>query len=242
MSAIIEKIRKLLRKGAGNGNANEAQVAIAMAFELARKHSVDLDSIDLSDDEAIERLLIRIGSRCSTERKLILGVLKTFFRVHVVLTFPDVALIGRVTDVAIAHYAHDFLLNSLRLALREFQNNHSRKLSKTKKQSFAQGWIYGVCQQLRACEQQLVVEDSRMALVPTSQDPRIMAASASYYPDTMIVPAPQIRKNREALTEGFLKGEKVNVRTPLAGPEPKALPSRSRGKDKSGESGQMDLF
>lgn len=237
MSAIVDKIKKLLRHGAKNSNPHEASAAIALAFELARKFAVDLDSIDLDDEEEIERLLIRIGARCSFERKLVLGIVQRFFRVHLVLCPPNVAFIGRSTDVMIAHYAHDFLLSALRAGLKGFQSGQKRKLSKTRRQGYVQGWIYGVANKLNDAETKLVIEDSKMAIVPVARDPRIQAASDTYYPNTKSVPMAKARKDKNAMGEGFADGNKVNVRTPISGPSPMAISDRTRPPGR-----QMDLF
>jgi hypothetical protein len=223
MNDILDKIKKLLRLGK-SANQHEAAAALARAFELARKHQVDLNNVDLEDDEAIERLLIRHGARLSFERLRILGLIKHFFRVDIVISTPNAALIGRSTDLAIAHYVHDFLLTSLRAGLKQFQKEARRKLSRTRRENYIQGWIYGVSQKLNEAQTALAVEDSRYALATTDNDPRIKAAKTEMYPTTQIrKPREVCRKNNDALLSGFRQGESVNIRQPLQGPEPLAL-------------------
>lgn len=134
---ILEKIRKLLRLGQ-SPNPNEAALALSRAFELARKHQIDLESVNL-DDEEIERYLLRIGARLQFERKLILNLVKRFFRVKIIACLPNVAFIGRQTDIAIAHYVHDYLLRALRAGVRDYQAEVRRKLSRTRAAEFYPG-------------------------------------------------------------------------------------------------------
>lgn len=223
MDSILDKIRKLLRLS-NSSNPHEAANALARAFEMARKHQIDLNTIDLADDEIIDRILIRHGARLTFERQRILGLIKHFFRVDVIICSPNTALVGRATDLAIAHYVHDFLLTSLRAGLRQFQRKVGRKLSRTRRESYIQGWIYGVAQKLDATQTKMALEDSRFALVTTDSDPRVAAEVARMYPNTETrKPQKVTRRNHNALTEGLHKGRSVNINQPLQQPEPLAL-------------------
>ncbi len=211
---ILEKIRKLLRLGQSS-NPNEAALALSRAFELARKHAIDPETVNV-DDEEIERLLLRIGARLSFERKLILNVVKRFFRVEIIACRPNVAFIGRRTDIALAHYVHDFLVRALRDSLRAFKGQMRRK-------SFIQGWIYGVAFKLKETSEQMAVEDSRFALVKLDEDPRVRAAADAFYPVTETAKIDLKRKNPSAMMEGWVTGKKVDIRKPLEGPSRPAL-------------------
>jgi len=221
MNPILEKIRKLLRLGKSS-NPNEAALAISRAFELARKHAIDLESVNL-DDEEIEQFLMRIGARVAFERSLILNLVKRFFRVEIVICLPNVAFVGRQTDIAIAHYVHDFLLRALREGIRAYQSEMKRKLSRTRRQNFVQGWIYGVAAKLNDAAQQLVVEDARYALIATDADPRVQDAMKQFYPETYTRKTPTIRRDRTAMESGWITGKKVDIHQPLAGPARPAL-------------------
>jgi hypothetical protein len=220
-SNVIDKIRKLLRLGKSS-NPNEAALAIARAFELARKHAIDLESVNL-DDEAIECFLSRIGARLSFEQKLILNLVKRFFRVDIIADLPNIAYIGRETDISIAQYVYDYLLRALRGGLRVYQAEVRRKLSRTRKQNFIQGWIYGVAFKLEAAAKQLAVEDSRFAMVKVEEDPRVRAAAKQFYPRTRPVKTKLHRKDLSAMEVGWRNGKNVDIHQPLAGPERLAL-------------------
>lgn len=223
MENILSKIKKLLRLGKSTNN-HEAASAIARAFELAQKHRINLNEIDIEDDEPIERILIRHGARLSFERQRILGLVKHFFRVDIIVCPPNAALIGRETDLAIAHYVHDFLLTSIRTGLRQFQQRVARKLSRTRRENYIHGWIYGVSQKLDSAQAQLMVEDSRFTLVTTDQDPRIQATTAKFYPETQPrKPRAMARRDHNALASGFREGKSINIHQPLQGPKPLAL-------------------
>jgi len=232
-TAVLDKIRKLLRLGKSS-NANEAALALSRAFELARKHQIDLDSVNL-DDEEIERLLIKVGARVPFERLRILGLVKHFFRVEIVVCRPNVAFIGRQTDVMIARYAHDFLLRSLRAGVAAFKAESRLKLSETRRKSYIQGFIYGIADKLEATSQTLALENSRFALVATDADPRVQAAAAALYPGTVNMPIVKPRLDKNAMISGWCDGKQVDVRTPLSGPAAPTLPARSPAE-------QMSLF
>ena len=220
-TAVLEKIRKLLRLGK-SANPHEASLAIARAFELARKHAIDLETVNL-DDEAIERFLVRIGGRLTFERKRILSVINHFFRVEIVFSPPNVAFIGRQTDIMIAQYVHDFLLRTLRDHLRNYKKTVRRKLSLGRRKNFIQGWVYGVAFALTTAAEQMAVEDSRFALVAVEDDPRVKAARAEFYPETYDIKSKPVREDRNSMSDGWCAGKRVDIRQPLAGPARAAL-------------------
>jgi len=221
-SAVIEKIRKLLRL-AKSPNPHEAAAAIAMAFEIARKHQVDMESIDLNDDEEIERFLMSVGASLSFERKLILNLVKRFFRVEVIVCRPNVAFIGRQTDVMIARYAHDFLLTSCRSGIAAFKAEIRRKLSPTRRKNYIQGWVYGVADKLETTGKKMALENSRYAIVQVKDDPRVMQAASEWYPETKDLSIVRARRDKNAMIAGWIDGKKVDVNQPLTGPERLAL-------------------
>jgi hypothetical protein len=120
---IIERIKKLLRLGAdARGNAHEAERAMAMAFELAEKHRVDVESLSL-DDETARAVHERwhMGRRFDRVRRGVFGLLQKFFHVTVCVSGAEMIVVGRAQDVTIARYVHDFLLRAARECLRAWE-------------------------------------------------------------------------------------------------------------------------
>lgn len=165
-SEVLDKIKKLLRLGQSS-NPHEAALAIERAFEIASRHNIELASIDLDEEERrIVHEYHRVGCRLSLDRKLILGIVLNYFNVGVVMCHAreSVCFIGRPSDIEIAKYVFEFLVGACRDGLRRYQREQSRKLSRSKRENYIAGYVYGVRSQLREAKQQLQIEESKTAL------------------------------------------------------------------------------
>ena len=92
---ITERIKKLLRLAADKrGNAHEAERAMAMAFELAEKHRIDVEGLDLDEESA--RLIHErwhLGMKFDRLRRGIFSLLQTYFHVTVCVSRPEMIVI-----------------------------------------------------------------------------------------------------------------------------------------------------
>ena len=82
---IIEKIKKLLRMKRG-GTPGEIENALAMAAELARKHGIDLNSVNPDDEsksETITHFEEVLKLRLPLEAKFAAAILVNFFNVQI---------------------------------------------------------------------------------------------------------------------------------------------------------------
>lgn len=216
---IVEKVRKLLRL-AQSANPHEAALAMERAMSVAAKHRIDVAALDL--DPEIERILherFPVGERISYIAKLTLNVVVAFFNVEVIVARPEAIFVGTATDVAIAQYVHGFLSGTCRRALMEFERSRRRKPSESRRKNFCAGFIYGVRHQLDQARQKLAVEDSKYALVLTSQQKRREAYAAGLFPKTRALDRPKTRRNHNAVMTGFSRGLETSIRTPLTGRE-----------------------
>lgn len=220
-AAMIERIKKLLRLAADQrGNRHEAERALALAYELAEKHRVDVAALDL--DEKTEVMLHeqwQIGMRFDRLRRGVCGILQTFFHVTVLISKPRLIVIGKPTDVLIARYVHDFLLRAGRDCLKTFEQEQKRlrrRMSKAKREGFTTGFIWGLSAMLRAGRATAGLPEADGALVVKESAER--DAYAATLGKIAELPAlPDGRRNESALTSGYRAGKATTINQPLAG-------------------------
>lgn len=217
---ILEKIKKLLRLG-HSPNSAEAALAMQRAFELANRHGVDVDSLDL--DERLEKLVheyFHCGERPSYLRQRAIVIAVTFFNVNACQCRDRVVFVGRETDVAIAGYVYEFLVRSGTRCLSDFstfEKKARRKVNAVKKKNFIQGFIYGVTRNLSAAKDAVQIDDARKAIVVAEE-----AAREQYMGD--LVPNRATKKltdsgryNASAIEAGYALGRRTTIHSPLAG-------------------------
>lgn len=221
---ILERIKKLLRLGQSSNSA-EAALAMQRAFELASKHGVEVESLDL--DERTEKLVheyFQCGQRPGYLRLRILNILVRYFRVEVCLSYPRVVFAGRESDVQIAGYVYEFLVWAGQKALRDFiaaEKAARRTTNAAKKNNFTQGFIYGIASQLEAAKPK-EIEDSKSAIVLAEK-----AARQAYIKE--LIPNQETKKlkgppqNRSALMRGWDEGKQTNINQPLNGGQRETL-------------------
>lgn len=218
-AAMIERIKKLLRLAADKrGNPHEAERALQAAYELAERHRVDVAGLDL--DESTEKLIHerwRMGMRFDRFRRGITGVLESYFHVTVILDKPELIVVGKATDVLIAHYVHDFLLRAGRNCLSAYEQSEKsmrRRVSGTKRANYTYGFICGLHRMLRGSRGQMHLSDAQNALVVAEDRDR-----AGYVVDNFktekLKALPEARRNDSALKAGFRDGKNTTINQPL---------------------------
>jgi hypothetical protein len=223
----IEKIKKLLRLARDKAaSPAEAAQALARAMELIARHDLDLGEINL--DEPTEKFIrdhIHVGLRVSLVKKLVIGILQSFFHVRVCLTSPRLAILGRESDVQIASYVFAFLVRSCAKAFSAWAQRERasrRKISTGKKESFIRGWIYGVSSNLEPVKAQ--IEDSGSRSIILMRQAALEDFYSQEFPHTRTITIAKGRENTRALVSGWHAGKQTNVRTPLnSGAEPLSL-------------------
>jgi hypothetical protein len=216
---VVEKVKKLLRLAADKSNRHEAELALRRAFELARRHSIDVSALDLDEKtEAFIHQAFPTSKRITTLELRAVGVVRHFFRVNAVLGCSNVTFIGRPSDIAIAGYAFDFIIGAGKREIHQFQcaeKKARRKLTHAKRENFVQGFIYGLTEQLRAAGEEVVLDDSTTALM-VAEDARRQQRQDQLFPDTSAFSRKPPKKVRGALMSGWDAGQNTNLRTPLA--------------------------
>ena len=120
-----------------------------------------MDVTGLDPDEATEKVLHEawtMGMRYDRLRRGIVGILQSHFHVTVVLAQPEIFVIGKPTDVLIAHYVNDFLLRAARNCVKAFDATEKlgrRRCSPSKRANYIQGFIWGLYAALSAGKKQI---------------------------------------------------------------------------------------
>jgi ribosomal protein L16/L10AE len=220
-TGVVDKIKKLLRLAADKSNRHEAEQALRRAFEMARKHRIDVSTIDL--DEKTEHILHEdrdFPRRVSFLQFRAINLVIRFFNVNGILGSGRITFIGKPSEIALAHYAYEFIVHVGNRELRGYEASEKkarRRMSTGKRQSFIQGYIYGIALQLRNAEAEMPLDDSQTALVVAEAAERD-AYSKQQFPSTKDVSRDIKRKVRSSMEQGYDAGRRTNIRTPLSGP------------------------
>jgi len=223
---IAEKIKKLLRLGKSS-NRHEAERALEAAFRLARKYRVDVESLDLDEEsETLAHEWFAFTKRASFLQCRALNVVMHFFRVDVCIHHTSRLLfVGRPVDVMIAHYVFEFIVRAGKLELRGFERLERamrRKMSTGKRKQFVQGFIYGITRQLHEVEREVVLDDSKTALI-TADELRRKRYLDELVPGLVTKQVESGRANKTALMHGFARGQQTQISQPLRDKERLAL-------------------
>lgn len=212
-----ETIKQLLRL-AKDPTAAEAGRALAKARDLALKHCLTLEELQLEADlEPIAEKAFRVGQRISYEHKLAAGVAEEHFNVEVLIGRPDLLIFGTVIDIAIAEYVIDYLVGSSRRALSKFRAREKkarRQWSTAKRTNYLLGFFSGIHSVLMPPEGELPAPDQ--AALVLRHNARIKAFISDRYSGQIITRKPAKRRtNRAALGAGYTAGRTVRIHDPL---------------------------
>lgn len=235
-SDILDKIKKLLRLGADKAaTPEEAELAVARAYELAARHQIDIQDISLDDDirKIISENFPHPG-RVSFARKKLLNILAAFFNVNVILNHvppwmrtptrqPYVTFIGTAVDIQIAHYVYDFLHTSCAQSLRVFlvgryglntRGKLRRRAPSSVQKQFVLGFCYGLSDKLRKAKAALT--ENQNALIVHESARRDQFEDAAFDPKSLkLVKTDAGRRHENAVLAGFVHGQQVEIRKPI---------------------------
>lgn len=220
-ATIIERIKKLLRLAADKrGNRHEAERALHLAWELAEKHRVGVESLNL--DEESERLMhehFDVGQRYDRLRRGIFQLLRAYFHVSTCLCGHTMMVVGKPNDVLIARYVHDFLLRAGRERLRAYEGaekSQRRRVTTNKRGGYIYGFICGLSVMLDGAREAMPLTDSQTALVIAEAAKRESYVAGEVGPTRDLKALPD-RKNKSATWIGYLDGRTTNIHQPLTG-------------------------
>jgi len=212
----IDRIRKLLRLSQSMYQA-EAELAMQRAFELAAKHQIDLETLDLGEDT--NRLVIegvRIGMRLSLRRRLALGIVSHHFNVNVVISYPDARLFGTASDILIARNVYEFLVGTSQRLSSKWKKFAGHRFTVRRERSFTSGFFYGVSARLDKALSALEIDNTRLAVILADRktkrdafvDANIRTVSHSFRKE---------RSDRGWLMQGYREGLETTI-APVAQP------------------------
>lgn len=220
MTSIIDRIKKLLRLARDKAaTPAEAGNALNRALELIQQHEIDIATLDL--DEPTEKLVcerIHVGQAVSFIKRRVNLIVIHYFRVRTIWERPDLAVVGFETDVTIAGYVFAFLVRACSQALKDYvaaERKGRRKVTTRKKQSFIQGWMYGVATTLRdpdaPCHE---IQDSKTALIIAEKKSQVDKHFEQLFPDCISSPIRKKPFNKTALWHGYRRGKDTSITTP----------------------------
>lgn len=210
----LDKIKKLLRMKRG-GTKAEVETALAMAQQIAARHGIDLDSVDLDSDEhePLGHEEIKHGARLQCECEYALLICGRFFGVE---TFSragyrsrSVVFVGTDWDRAIAIYVYRFLAGHLR---REWNRRAGRIRNR---RSFMYGMYQGLWVKLAEQEAPQVQEPGLVAVDRRLQRRKdYIKENFGGLTSHSVVPGSDASKSRHA---GYLAGRATEIRKGVNG-------------------------
>jgi hypothetical protein len=228
MNPILEKIKKLLRMKHG-GTQAEVETALAMAAELARKHGIDLATVnpDETPAEEISHVDAFMATRLQWECKYSALVVENFFGVSFLCRTKgyansrgwafkinySITFVGTASATEIAIYIYHFLVG-------HFRRCWSRASGRLRdRRSFMYGMFLGLSrklqqerQRVQAAEPALVLVSRELARQKTYMEKTFgKLTSESTEPDT---------RSTAAAYAGYVEGLKTNIRPALQSATP----------------------
>jgi hypothetical protein len=218
-SVIVDRIKKLLRLSK-SPNIHEAQLALDRAFEIAAKHQIDVQTLDLGEDlNAIVTEACQVGYRLSLYKRLALTVVVRFFNVNAVVAYPVVKLIGTAADIAIAQHVFAYLADQSARSVAQVRREYGRRFTENRRRNFLAGYFYAINEGLDKGKDRILLEESRLALVLVEAKERRDRRQRELIPETVSVPLPQPkRRERTWLGHGYIEGKKVKINPSVPAP------------------------
>ncbi len=229
-SEIIEKIRKLLiLAGDKAAHAGEIETAMVKAKELARRHAIDIASVDLNQESESNSIEVEKDSSLKTRSKFrqpyhryIFWILKQVFEVHVVLSghstmngqvIEEIHLIGDPTDIAIAKVIFPFLEAVFPRTLSRFVRDGTLTYRTAHMNGCYHGLAIGIITANKKQEEALPKEDrSKWALIVVKKTDVIQRKMKELFPDMREGRRSSIREqSSHAMSLGFREGSKLNL-------------------------------
>jgi len=216
---IVDRIKKLLRLSK-SPNIHEAQLALDRAFEIASKHQIDVQTLDLGEDlNEIVCEACRVGYRMSLYKRLALHVAVRFFNVNVVVSHPVVKIFGTAADIAIAQHVFDYLAGESARSVAVVRREYGRRFTENRRRNFLAGYFYAINKGLETGKERVLLEESRLALVLVESKEKRDRRQRDVCPRTISAPIPQPkRKERTWLGHGYIEGLKVKINPAVPAP------------------------
>jgi hypothetical protein len=219
----LETIRRLLRLGSSS-NHHEAELALSKAAELARRHSINLDSVKANEQRAriIEKTF---SSKMSFDQieGAAAQICMALFRVKCVYFDTEATYIGFEHNVETAVWAHAFVIEQCGRDLSAFRRStlarKKKALSDGSVHDYCIGWAIGVKRQydadIAAMPADPALDNSKTALILAKQDKEVDEYMEAQHGNAEKEKQKRRRPDDKAFMAGIRDGSKVSISRPI---------------------------
>lgn len=218
--AIVEKLSKILRLANGKGvTQGEIEAAMSRAGELARKHNIDLSTIDFTEKntgpKGIEVVKEELGIRSKTFQLYhapIWFVFREVFNVRSVLCGYRVVLVGDTTDVMICRMLLPWLEEVFRSTYTKAKHVGVALPCAADKRGIYEGLAQGIILANQREEDKLDPKTKQnLGLVVRSKQEQVQQALIKFFPVLQNVKSRSQGVNAGAYGFGVAEGKKINL-------------------------------
>jgi hypothetical protein len=235
--ALLNKLKKLLNLSQ-SANANEAELALQKATQLATEAGIDLAIVAARGEPEQEKLemteiTLETGARLPSTQKYASWLLSHHFNVHVIYNGSRyngrrVNILGDRKDVEFAKFVNEFIQDEMQRRWDYYKK--SNNLSVKFKQTFLYNLYLGLDQKLKSAKKQ--AEETKFASLPKEIVPDVQikyglvvsnkAQSVLSYRDQLY---PSLRSSRVSITnysgtsvasDGYRVGQSININRPIS--------------------------
>lgn len=226
-STVLDKITKMLRLAACKGaTEGEVAAALAKAREVARRHDIDIASIDLDADDKKKKSGPEIGKTTVQASNRfyhayydwIFVVLRQVFDVHSVVQKAGrrlyaVHFVGTELDVGIACALFPYLEKLFPRILGEHVKSGSLDRSFANQNGCYRGIAIGIIEANKREEEKMSDDDkSKWALVVRDKHDAIEDAKKNFFEDMQEAKKSRKSHSARATQLGYSSGKRVNLR------------------------------
>jgi hypothetical protein len=216
LSAITEKIKKLLRLGESS-NQHEAELALQCAYELANRHHINVSELDLEQkgtDRLTHRSILSAANLSYARRCAISYVILPYFHMHVIHEKQKLTFVGREEDILVAEHVYSFLVSECQRALKRWSEEHELKPVGDYKKSFIKGFFAGLRAKLNQANRTSSAESAN-ALIVAEGNARSAYMRQQYGKLRSKANAHPKRESHSALADGYSEGSAVTINQTL---------------------------
>lgn len=233
-SKLVDKIQKLLRLSE-SPNEHEAELALMKAKALAVENDIDLASINTKEEsEDYIQNDISFGKRNPVTTNHASRICINHFNVKIIYYGSrnwgkKVIFIGKTTDVKIAMFVFEFVLNKFMQLWHAYRE--VKQVSTKSRASYFQGLYDGLNQKLTQAKKQaeinkfetldLTVKDeikNNYSLMVISKEKELEKASYKFFPNQKKSQGAKLNLNDyDAFSDGFQDGKSIEINKGLTG-------------------------
>lgn len=213
--AIVEKIQKLLAL-ATSPNEHEAQLAATKANELLIKHNLSVDQVaSITNEDHYTNNEVYTNKVMAFEVRWVMMVIRKHFFVDPVYktshrygtkkTAAQVWFVGKKTNVQVASYIFNFLVQKYRQLWKQYQLESGAP--NESKASYYQGLTNGLDSQLEKTKKK-VEQETALVVV---RDPNLDKQVQRFHDKTKNASGPNGGNDYDAYMDGRIEGRNIKI-------------------------------